>query len=98
MSVCVRLGTRGNSKYHYNGVYLKGESPLHALLNHVKTQQGLTYDATGKRGRRMKGKAWGVGMGPKVRNETTTAGAFKKERGEAAAAEMTPKVRVCSTF
>jgi hypothetical protein len=48
-----RLGTRGNSKYHYNGVYLKGTSPLRGLFNAMRTQQGLMYDG-GKRGRRVR--------------------------------------------
>ncbi|XP_035704216.1 DNA-binding protein RFX6-like [Folsomia candida] len=49
-----RLGTRGNSKYHYNGVYLKTNSHLMVILNLVKTQQGLSYDGNGKRGRRVR--------------------------------------------
>lgn len=49
-----RLGTRGNSKYHYNGVYLKENSPLMAIFNLVKSQQGLNYDGTGKRGKKIR--------------------------------------------
>lgn len=57
-----RLGTRGNSKYHYNGVYLKSLSPLMVILNLLKTQQGLSYEGNGKRGRRVR-RCFEGGMG-----------------------------------
>jgi hypothetical protein len=49
-----RLGTRGNSKYHYNGVYLKPSSHLMAVFNLIKSQQGLNYEGNGKRGRKVR--------------------------------------------
>ncbi|MES1905544.1 MAG: Transcription factor rfx3, partial [Paramarteilia canceri] len=41
-----RLGTRGNSKYHYYGIKLKAHSPLHKKLSKVNqsVSEGLISD------------------------------------------------------
>lgn len=75
-----RLGTRGNSKYHYNGVYLKGVSPLLHIMNLMRTQEGLMYDNNGKRGRRVRKAVEAGKQAPKVLGAEVAANVIKRFR------------------